>query len=480
MYKKFIIWFVVAALGTLPLCGHVLGALVIGTDQTEDKSIEVRKLSLAPAAEPVPAMAYRLLPRLLNQKTGNAALLYYSAAALCPDKEPEDLYEKIGEWRDLPVDQLPRKEVEQALSSFSNSFHYIALAAQRADCQWEMPLEDGYSLQLPHLSTFRRMIFAMQLRIRLKIADGQTDQALEMLQQGLYMGRSIARGRTVIQDLVGTAIAALMFREVEGLIQMPDSPNLYWALTALPNPMIDMYSSLEYEREVLFIEFPVLRNLENEVLTPEQASTVVSDFMKKMQTLGGGDDDVPFEGLLPIGWVMLHYSDAKQFLARKGFSQQRIEEMPAAQAVLIYQKQEYLEMLDNMYKWFVIPYDQAQPHLDKSERLFDGHNRARGIKANLFCTLLPALSRIAFLQARLDRHIALLRTIEAIRMFAADHSGRLPGSLAEITSVPIPSDPVTGKDFLYDRIDARNARLEAPVSPAESRKRPVYELAIKP
>jgi hypothetical protein len=65
-------------------------------------------------------------------------------------------------------------------------------------------------------------------------------------------------------------------------------------------------------------------------------------------------------------------------------------------------------------------------------------------------------------------------------MFAADHSGRLPGSLAEITSVPIPADPVTGKDFLYERIDARNARLEAPVSPAESRKRPVYELTVKP
>jgi len=231
MYKKIILWCVIAALGTLPLCGHVRGA-----DKTVDGSIEVRKLSLAPAAEPVPAMAYRLLPRLLDQKTGNAALLYYSAAALCPDGELEDVHEKIGEWRDLPVDQLPRKEVEQALSSFSNSFHYIALAAQRADCQWEMPLEDGYSLQLPHLSTFRRMIFAMQLRIRLKIADGQTDQAMEMLQQGLYMGRSIARGRTVIQDLVGTAIAAMMFREVEGLIQMPDSANLYWACLLYTSP----------------------------------------------------------------------------------------------------------------------------------------------------------------------------------------------------------------------------------------------------
>jgi hypothetical protein len=475
MYKKFAVWFVVAALGALPLCGHVRGA-----DETEDKSIQVRKLSLAPAAEPVPAMAYRLLPRHLDQKTGNAALLYYSAAALCPDKEPDDVSEKIAEWRDLPVDKLPRKEVEQALSSFSNSFHYIALAAQRADCQWEMPLEDGYSLQLPHLATFRRMVFAMELQIRLKIADGQTDQALDLMQQGLYMGRSIARGRTIIQDLVGTAITALMLREVENLMQMPDSPNLYWALTTLPDPMIDMYSSLEHEREMLFIEFPALRNLENEVLTPAQASAIVSGFMKKMEEWDGGMGDVPFEGLLPLGWVMLHYADAKQFLARKGFSQQRIEAMPAAQAVLVYQKQEYQELLDSMFKWFALPYHQAQPHLDKSEQMFDDDHRNKGIKTNLFRTFLPALSRIAFLQARMDRNIALLRTIEAIRMFAADHSGRLPGSLAEITSVPIPTDPVTGKDFLYDRVDTRNALLEAPVAPAESRKRPVYELTIKP
>jgi hypothetical protein len=335
-------------------------------------------------------------------------------------------------------------------------------------------------MQLPHLSTFRRMIFAMQLQIRLKIADRQTDQALEMLQQGLYMGRSIAQGPTVIQDLVGTAITALMLKEVEGLIQMTDSPNLYWALTALPDPMIDMHSSLENEREVLFVEFPQLRNLESEVLTPGQASAIVSDFMKKIQTLSGDMKDVPFKGLLPVGWVMMHYSDAKEYLARKEYSQERIEALPAAQAVLIYQKQEYLEILDSMFKWFELPYYQAQPHLKKAEKRLNDHLSAKGIKANLFCTLLPAMSRIAFLQARLDRNIALLRTVEAIRMFAADHSGQLPGSLTEITSVPVPSDPVTGKDFIYHRIDARNARLEAPVAPAESRRRPVYELTIKP
>ena len=475
MCKKFIIWYLIAALGALPLCPAVRGA-----DTTTDKSVEVRTLSLVPAAEPVPAMSYRLLPRYLDQKTGNAALLYYSAAALCPDGDSKDIQEKISDWRDLPVDQLDRKEVDEALSSFSSCFHLIKLAAQRTYCQWEMPLEDGFALQLPHLSTFRRMIFAMQLQIRLKIADGQTDQALEMLQHGLYMGRGIAQGPTVIQDLVGTAITAVLLKEVEGLMQMSDSPNMYWALTTLPDPMIDMHSSLEYEREMLFIEFPALRNLENEVLSPAEASAIISDFMNKIQTLGGGMGDVPFKGLLPVGWVMLHYSDAKEFLVRKGFSQQRIEAMPAAQAVLAYQKLEYQELLDNMFKWFALPYSQAQPHLDKSKQMFDDDHRDKGIKTNLFRTLLPALSRIAFIQARLDRNIALLRTVEAIRMFAADHSGQLPGFLTEITAVPIPADPMTGKDFIYRRIDARNARLEAPVAPEESKRRPVYELTIKP
>ncbi len=476
MYKKIIIWQLIAALGALPLC-----PAVHGVDKTTDKSVEVRTLSLVPAAEPVPAMSYRLLPRYLDQKTGNAALLYYSAAALCPDGDSEDIHEKISNWRDLPVDQLERKEVEKALSSFSSCFHLIKLAAQRTYCQWEMPLEDGFALQLPHLSTFRRMIMAMQLQIRLKIADRQTDQALEMLQHGLYMGRGIAQGPTVIQDLVGIAVTALLLKEVEGLMQMPDSPNLYWALTALPDPMIDMHSSLEYEREMLFVEFPQLRNLESEVLAPAQASAIMSDFMNKIQmTLGAGMGDVPFKGLLPVGWVMMHYSDAKEFLARKGYSQERIEALPAAQAVLIYQKQEYLEILDDLFKWFELPYHQAQPHLKKGEQRLNDYLSTKGIKVNLFCTFLPALARIGVLQARLDRNIALLRTIEAIRMFAADNSGQLPGSLTEITSVPIPADPMTGKDFIYRRIDVRHARMEAPVAPEEIKRRPVYELRIKP
>jgi len=475
MYDKKLKGSVMTVLAALCLLGSAWGA-----EPAVAQRVETRTLSLSPASEPVPVMKYRLLPRYLDQKPGNAALFYYSAAALLPDEKSDELRKKIDDWLDLPVEQLPRAEVAEALTSYANCFHYIKLAAQRKHCQWDMPLEDGYALQLPALSVYRQMAMAMQLKIRLLITDGETDQALEMLQQGLYMGKGIAQGPTVIQGLVGTAISALMLREVEGLMQTADAPNLYWALTALPTPLIDMYPSLEHEREVLFIELPLLRNIETESMSPAQASAAVALLVKDMQALGARLDNGPFAGLLPTAWVMMHYFAAKAHLAQRGFSREQIEAMPAAQAVLIYQKQEYFDMLDGMFKWFTVPYHQAQAQLQASEQAFDAHNETKGIRANLFGFLLPALSRIAFLEARLDRHIALLRTVEAMRLHAADHSGELPAALADVNLVPIPTDPVTGQAFVYKRTDARNARLEAPLAPAEKKKRPVYELTMRP
>lgn len=50
---------------------------------------------------------------------------------------------------------------------------------------------------------------------------------------------------------------------------------------------------------------------------------------------------------------------------------------------------------------------------------------------------------------RLDQRIALLRHVEALRLYAADHGGALPAKLSDV-AVPLPDDPVTGKPFLYE------------------------------
>ena len=60
-------------------------------------------------------------------------------------------------------------------------------------------------------------------------------------------------------------------------------------------------------------------------------------------------------------------------------------------------------------------------------------------------------------QARLDQRIALLRHVEALRLYAAEHDGTLPANLSDI-SVPLPDDPFTGKPFRYE-VDGDTAHL---------------------
>ena len=63
--------------------------------------------------------------------------------------------------------------------------------------------------------------------------------------------------------------------------------------------------------------------------------------------------------------------------------------------------------------------------------------------------------------ARLDRNIAVLRVLEALRIHAVSHADKLPDTLADVTDVPIPNDPVTGKPFEYQR-DGDKAFLRGP------------------
>jgi hypothetical protein len=51
-------------------------------------------------------------------------------------------------------------------------------------------------------------------------------------------------------------------------------------------------------------------------------------------------------------------------------------------------------------------------------------------------------------QGVLERRFAVLKHIEALRLYAADHQGQLPEKLIDVP-VPLPVDPFTGKPFLY-------------------------------
>lgn len=88
-------------------------------------------------------------------------------------------------------------------------------------------------------------------------------------------------------------------------------------------------------------------------------------------------------------------------------------------------------------------------------------------------------NKVRLLMNRLDRHIAALQCIEAMRLYAASHNGKFPNQISDITEVPIPNDPVTQKPFAYSHTGSK-AILEGPIPEGGTAKDAIrYELNLK-
>ena len=90
-----------------------------------------------------------------------------------------------------------------------------------------------------------------------------------------------------------------------------------------------------------------------------------------------------------------------------------------------------------------------------------------------------AKERVHLLMKRLDRHLAALQCIEAMRLYAAAHDSKFPDRLNDITNVIVPVDPATNKPFVYSRTGS-GAVLEMQVLKGASDKTVTrYELTLK-
>lgn len=421
----------------------------------------VVKLTLHPAAAPEDALEYQLLPAAASQTPGNAALLYYRAAVLVPgDLKAGTLWDKLSPWATTRSADFPLEEARKVLSGFSASFHELELAARRSRCEWQLPIEsEGFNLRLEELSALRHLARALAGQARLQIAEGRIDEALRTIQTGMAMSRHLAEGGTLIHTLVGNATAELMTMWLSELLQRPAAPNLYWALTVLPQPFIDARPALEQERNTLFSEFPLLRDAERAPLSPHQAAALKQELLRFLsmdsRDKGAGKEAVELR-LTAI--VMGSYPQAKKALIAHGRSAAEVEAMPALQAVTVYSLAIYRQVLNDSIKWLYLPYWQGDPGIERSQQTVDAAFRKEGIP--FAAVLLPSFRTVYAAPARLDRQIAALRVIEACRLYAAAHAGKLPASLDAVTEVPLPLDPMSGKPFVY-KLAGDQATLES-------------------
>ncbi len=445
-----------------------------GTTAAEGDRAPTVKLVLHPAAEPRPALKYLLLPPLIDQRPGNAAVLYGKVTA---EQQrffgDQQLMEKIDQWKDVPLDKFPKEEAGKVLQG--SQFKFLDRAARCESCDWQLPLreEPFYEILLPELQQTRSFGRLLAAKTRLQLADGQFDDAVHTLQTGYALARHVGGGQTIINGLVGIAIARQMCKQVETFVQQPDAPNLYWALTNLPDPLVDMRPGIEAEWAMIYLSYPELRNLDGKDYSPEQWRERLNKLAETILCLDGGVPPVGID-VVTTALALKGYPLARQGLIEQGYRPDEVEAMPVPKVILLYTMQTYEELRDDLFKWFAVPYPQAREGLADAEA-----NLEQGLRREVIPfagILLPALQAAHRAGARGQRTIAVLRVIEAIRLYGATHNRKLPEKLTHVTNLPLPIDPTTGEPFLYRRTGT-TAILESPGGKRDGLR---YEITFAP
>jgi hypothetical protein len=142
----------------------------------------------------------------------------------------------------------------------------------------------------------------------------------------------------------------------------------------------------------------------------------------------------------------------------------RIEKFSPLQVILLDEKRKYEIRRDENMKLLGL----ASWQIDA----LGGEKREREGDC-LFADFLPHVVQARRAQARLEQRLALLRYVEALRLYAAGHDGKLPEKLSEI-AVPLPADPFTGKPFDYKR-EGASAKLNGR-PPHGEEKNPTYNI----
>lgn len=426
------------------------------------------EITVSPKAAPADALRYRLLPLESERTPGNAVPMYLRAGMEIPEDRLKEIDKKSDEYLDEPIATLPVAEARKFVDSWSFRLDFLTIGARRRVAEWDYPLteqrEDAISILLPDVQGMRRWTRLVAIKARVEIAEKKYDDAVRTIETGLGLARHIAEGPFIINGLVGVASANIALGRAEELIAQPDAPNLYWALTALPRPLVDLRKGMDTEQAMGGFVLPELLDADAPRTEAEWASRLARlharwNRLAKLIVQGEGNPEKPptFDpdfakfraAILP---------EARSYLKERRGS---IDGIGEDQAIVLYIAGVHRELRDAVFRPYYLPFPEATPLYEAA----DSQRKAMsGEVVRMMSLLAPAIRAAHGSEVRLDRRVAALRAIEAVRMQAAANGGKFPKALAEVKVVPVPNDPVTNRPFEY-RAEDGAFTLEGPPAP---------------
>jgi hypothetical protein len=437
-------------------------------------------LDVQPAAAPVPALKYQLLPEVAEMNPGNAVPAYLKCWAeqtnFFHNKEVVEERERL---RTCPLTDIKPGSLK---GYGGNALRQADFAARLEYADWNiLPQlrEQGFMLLIPEVQQIRALATALHVRGRGQIVDRDFDGAIGTLKTIFAISRHMGEHPTIISGLVGVAVAQIGCNLLEELIQQPGAPNLYWALTGLPPQLVDMRKAASADRSMwsygMFDKTRVWTADYMRAIT-QQLGLVEGAFgvrlLASMLELPAEDKAAAEK------WVQARTADAEWLTAARkgltdaGYPADAVAKYPPQQVIIHDLLRKAKAHGDEMLKWVPVPYWQAEPAMSELVKA------PAEIEDKLAQQFVASIPKVKAAHARLEQRLDMLRIAEAVRLEAAKNGGKLPARLSDL-SVPVPIDPVSGKAFEYkvDGITAILAGKEALTGTGVTRYR--YEIRLR-
>lgn len=424
------------------------------------------RLTVPPMPAAKPALKYLLLPEVGELTPGNAAQWYLR----CFAEQRNFFYGKEATAERARLLNAPLSEInaEKMQGYGGNALRQADWAARLNTVDWQIlqrTQTEGLELAQPELASLHILGTALQARFRIEIAGKQFDAAIRTAKTMFAFAHHLGENPTEAANRLGLTIADLTLDTLEELLQQPGCPNLYWALTDLRCPLVDLRNGFQGTGILVANELKPLRD--DSSMTDEEIEKVVS---RMSGVLGFTREQA---GQTPRNFrvaLAARIKDAEKIrLARRqlieaGGAEGLVPNFPPLQVILLNEKNEYELKRDQRVKLLALPSWQIDA-LSNAER----EPKSEGLLADL----LPQVLKLRHIQGRFEQRIALLRHVEALRMYAANHEGKLPERLTDVT-VPLPVDPFTGKPFPYE-VEGVTAHIRGG-SPRSEEKNPAYNI----
>jgi hypothetical protein len=409
------------------------------------------RLTVQPMRAPKPALKYQLLPELRELKPGNAAQNYLK----CFMEQRYFFFTKESaaeraRYQTMPLAELP---VDKLLHYGGSALRQADWAARLDALDWQTleRIQNGGMETLPdELGPLQDLAAALQVRFRAEVAGKHFEDALRTAKTMFALARHLGEHPTEVADLVGLWVAHLSLGTVEEMVQQPGCPNLYWALTDLPCPLVDLRKGVQGDRTLVATDLRAVRD--DAPMTEAEIEKFVSHLSGVM---GFAREQAGLAPRSVRARLQAMVKDAERVRAARGrlgaacygtdlvktiFAMRVIATFSPMQVILVDQKRDYEVQRDERMKLLALPLWQVDALAGGTKQANEGHG--------LFDDLLPHIVKLRRAQGLLEQRIAVLRQVEALRMYAAEHAGKLPAKLSDI-SVPLPIDPATGAAFGY-------------------------------